>query len=105
MQMNKLIAAAVVALSLVRASQAEEAMSTSAITKETFWQETRALVPVQVVLPPDYAEEEPRTMVIVLHGYANSAEKFQGSAERLAAAGFVAVLPGFGLLTIAQPIG
>lgn len=93
MQMNKRIAAAVVVLSLLRASQAEEATSTSAITKETFWQETGALVPIQVVLPPDYDAEEHRTMVMVLHGYANSVEKFQGPAERLAAAGFVAVLP------------
>ena len=93
MKMNKRIAAAIVVLSLVRAGQAEEAMSTSAVAKETFWQQTRALVPVQIVLPPDYVAEEHRTMVMVLHGYANSVEKFQGPAERLAAAGFVAVLP------------
>ena len=93
MKMNKRIASAIVVLSLVRAGQAEEAMSTSAVAKETFWQQTKALVPVQIVLPPDYVAEEHRTMVMVLHGYANSVEKFQGPAERLAAAGFVAVLP------------
>ncbi len=91
--MNKRFAAVVVALSLGHASQAEGAMSTSSTTKETFWQETKALVPIQIILPPDYVAEEHRSMVMVLHGYANSAEKFQGPAEQLAAAGFVAVLP------------
>ena len=93
MRMNKRIATAIVVLSLASASQAEEARSTSAVTKETFWQQTSALVPIQVVLPPDYYAKKHRTMVMVLYGYANSAEKFQGPAERLAAAGFVAVLP------------
>ena len=80
-------------LSLTHFSMAEEATSTSSITKETFWQTTKAFIPIQVILPPDYSPEKHRTLVMVLHGYANSVAKFQWPAEQLARAGFLAALP------------
>ncbi len=88
--MNKLgVTAVVVMLLIPLAIRAEDVMSTTAT--ETFWQETKALVPIQMILPPNYVPEKPRTLV--LHGYANSVEKFQEPAEQLAEAGFLVALP------------
>ena len=91
--MVKPIAIAIVVLSLKHVCLAEDALSTSLTTKATFWHESRALVPIQVILPPNYSPKEHRTLVLVLHGYAGSVEKFQGPAEQLAEAGLLAALP------------
>lgn len=59
----------------------------------TIWHETKALVPTQVILPPEFDPEHPRTLIIALHGYGSSAERFARVGRTLANAGFIVAIP------------
>lgn len=59
----------------------------------TIWNEVKALVPTQVILPPQYDPASAHTMIVALHGYGGSAEAFSRVGRKLASAGFIVAIP------------
>jgi poly(3-hydroxybutyrate) depolymerase len=91
------IAGAVIVLSVLpltgRAQDTTDSKPTSSATTELFWQRTTTLVPIRMILPPGFTAQEPHTLIVALHGYGSSAERFRRVGERLAEAGFLVALP------------
>jgi phospholipase/carboxylesterase len=59
----------------------------------TIWHEAKALIPTQVILPPDFDPEKAYSLIVALHGYGSSAEAFSRVGRRLANAGFIVAIP------------
>ena len=64
-----------------------------ALATDVFWHEAPTLVPVQLVFPPGFTAEAPRTLVVALHGFGDTSSRFRPVADVLAAAGHVVALP------------
>lgn len=95
--LNRSVACAVIVLSLIplpaRAQRATNDTSAPSTSTEVFWDTVPTLVPIRMILPSGFAPQEPHTLIVVLHGYGSSAERFRRVGERLAAAGFLVALP------------
>jgi phospholipase/carboxylesterase len=92
------VTGAVIVLSLMPlaapAQQPSDSISVSPpAATELFWQRTATLVPIRMILPPGFTAQEPHTLIVALHGYGSSAERFRRVGERLAEAGLMVALP------------
>jgi phospholipase/carboxylesterase len=59
----------------------------------TLWHEAKALVPTQVILPPDFDSEVPHSLIIALHGYGSSAEAFANHTRPFTRSGYILAVP------------
>jgi len=60
---------------------------------EVIWHEVEALVPTRLFFPEGFDGEQPRTLIVALHGYGSSAKAFSRVGEQLAGHGFVVAVP------------
>ena len=78
---------------ILAASPESGAQEAPALATDVFWHEAPTLVPVQLVFPPGFATDAPRTLVVALHGFGDTSSRFRPVADALAAAGHVVALP------------
>jgi predicted esterase len=78
---------------VIAVGQEPGSRSSSIAHVETFWQEVSALVPVQVYVPSHPAPDEPRTLILALHGFGATAEGWARIGRQLADKGFIVAVP------------